>query len=381
MLAWRARRSGHSTPSPATIARKLNSLGLANKPLGPKDNRRYPKPPQLEHGDVRVMDLWSSWWVGDARTYIATVGDPVSRIALGELAWVVSNDLYVQALARSWQHMGPFKRLTSDNGVGLCLDMMLARSTPVVRWCLARGAEVTFIPPAQPWRNGRLERFHWTMEREYWVPQQPSSKAAAGQGLLEWLNEYNLERPHSALDHDPPARHGAYEPLYGEVVPYELPSRPQPGTVSFIRLVESGGLVDCQGAVLRVSPVLVGQFVTVRLTLTPGEPGPGEVRWEPKKGLPHDVVATFQHRVDAGKGYQEGVPVFADVRLPGLEHEVQPNTGLLQAQYDKRVTKTLKRAFGGRGKAVRQARAEEAAAFAAAETSTQSDAIGVEGSV
>lgn len=362
MLAWRARRTGHAVPSPATIGRKLNALGLANKPSGPGDQRLYPRPEQRAHGDRRIMDLWSSWWVGDARVDLATIGDPVSRLCLAELGWAVSSELYTRALALSVRHLGPMKMLTLDNGVGLAVDTRAGTLPQSVRWALHHGAAVTYIPPAQPWRNGRLERFHWTMEREFWVPAQPKTKDEAARKLQDWLNEYNMGRPHSALGFDPPAAHGPYAPLSGEVLRTPARLGPQAGTVRFIRLVETRGLIDCQGAVLRVHPMLAGQSVTVDCAVTPGEDGMGRVPWQPKKDLPSEVVATFRHRIErGGANVTEQAPLFDDVHLLMVEHEVAPNTGLLQAQYDKRIARPRKRGFVQRGKAVAQARQELAA--------------------
>jgi transposase InsO family protein len=58
--------------------------------------------------------------------------------------------------------------------------------------------------PYRPQTNGRIERFHQTMAREwaYGVRyRSPRHRAAA---LRHWLDHYNTRRPHSSLDGLPP---------------------------------------------------------------------------------------------------------------------------------------------------------------------------------
>jgi hypothetical protein len=218
---------------------------------------------------------------------------------------------------------------------------------------------VLFIPPAQPWRNGNLERFHWTMQREYWASHQPQTRVEAQQGLLEWLHYYNTERPHSSLKYEPPAKLGTYVPLGGEVV--ETPERlpPQAGAISFIRMVESGGLVDCQGAICRVAPVLVGQYVTVRCVLAPGTAGEGVIHWTPKKDTPPEEVGHFRHYID--RRMPKGRKLFGSLEFAATVAGVPGNEGLIQQQYDRRVTRHLKKSYGKRGKRMQQAREDLAA--------------------
>ena len=60
--------------------------------------------------------------------------------------------------------------------------------------------------PYRPRTNGKVERFHQTMAREwaYGLPYRSSHDRAAA--LPHWLYHYNTRRPHSSLGDRPPIR-------------------------------------------------------------------------------------------------------------------------------------------------------------------------------
>ena len=66
------------------------------------------------------------------------------------------------------------------------------------------GASPRFIRPRCPWTNGKAERFIRTLTSE-WAYRQPwlstTQRAAA---LPAWLQDYNTQRPHTALGGHPP---------------------------------------------------------------------------------------------------------------------------------------------------------------------------------
>ena len=68
----------------------------------------------------------------------------------------------------------------------------------------ALGAQQRFTKPHCPWTNGKVERFNRTLQTE-WAYRQPfTSNTARTEALAPWLQHYNHERNHSALDGHPP---------------------------------------------------------------------------------------------------------------------------------------------------------------------------------
>jgi transposase InsO family protein len=59
-------------------------------------------------------------------------------------------------------------------------------------------------PPYTPRWNGKVERFHQTMDREWARGQRYRNSTARNLALPHWLNHYNHHRPHSSLGDRPP---------------------------------------------------------------------------------------------------------------------------------------------------------------------------------
>jgi transposase InsO family protein len=60
-------------------------------------------------------------------------------------------------------------------------------------------------PPYTPRWNGKVERLHQTMDREWARGQIYRNSSARNRALRHWLRHYNQRRPHSALGGRPPA--------------------------------------------------------------------------------------------------------------------------------------------------------------------------------
>jgi transposase InsO family protein len=58
--------------------------------------------------------------------------------------------------------------------------------------------------PYTPRTNGKVERFHQTLMREWAYALQYASSDARSQALPHWINHYNERRTHSALGNQPP---------------------------------------------------------------------------------------------------------------------------------------------------------------------------------
>jgi transposase InsO family protein len=68
----------------------------------------------------------------------------------------------------------------------------------------ARGIRHIVTPPYTPRWNGKVERFHQTMNREWARGQLYRNSSARNRALKHWLRHYNQRRPHSSLDGQPP---------------------------------------------------------------------------------------------------------------------------------------------------------------------------------
>jgi transposase len=68
----------------------------------------------------------------------------------------------------------------------------------------ARAIHHIVTPPYTPRWNGKVERLHQTMDREWARGQLYRNSSARNRALKHWLRYYNQRRPHSSLGGQPP---------------------------------------------------------------------------------------------------------------------------------------------------------------------------------
>jgi transposase InsO family protein len=103
-----------------------------------------------------------------------------------------------RALAFFTEHGIVCRRLMTDNGFNYVKNRSLAE-------LLTRnGIHHLTTEPYRPRTNGKVERFHQTMAREwaYGLAYRSSRRRAAA--LPHWLDHYNRQRPHSSIGDRPP---------------------------------------------------------------------------------------------------------------------------------------------------------------------------------
>jgi transposase InsO family protein len=103
-----------------------------------------------------------------------------------------------RALAFFAAHEIVAKRLMTDNGFSYVRNRSL-------RELLARHRiRHLTTQPYRPRTNGKVERFHQTMAREWAYGLTYRSHRQRNQALPHWLDHYNRQRPHSSLAGQPP---------------------------------------------------------------------------------------------------------------------------------------------------------------------------------
>ena len=134
--------------------------------------------------------------------YAHAIVDDHSRLAYVELhadekAATVTGFLE-RALAYFADHGITAKRLMTDNAFSYVKNRSL-------RELLTReGIRHLTTEPYRPRTNGKVERFHQTMAREWAYGLSYRSHHQRNQALPHWLNHYNRQRPHSSLGDQPP---------------------------------------------------------------------------------------------------------------------------------------------------------------------------------
>ena len=96
------------------------------------------------------------------------------------------------------QGISRIERVITDN------HLSYRRSAHVAAVIDRLGARHLFIKPHCPWQNGKVERFNRTLQTEWSYRRVFNSNDDRAQALAPWLEFYNTQRRHSALNGLPP---------------------------------------------------------------------------------------------------------------------------------------------------------------------------------
>jgi transposase InsO family protein len=129
--------------------------------------------------------------------------------------------------------------------------------------CRLNGITHRLTQPASPNQNGKVERFHGTFRPDFLAGASPFESLEAAQAAVDgWVDEYNRERPHQALDERVPVVPAdRFEPAVDPAVEVWVP--PTFDVVSNSS-PEAGGYVFGSGAPIELSkPVPASGNMTV----------------------------------------------------------------------------------------------------------------------
>lgn len=211
---WRiARESGRSL---ATVARHMKRLGLARLTAlqPPEPVRRYERaaPGELLHLDTKRLGRirgvghritgerqHRNRGIGWDAVHLAI--DDHSRVSFARILADEKAPCCTQFLreAVAWYaSLGVrIDRVMTDNGSGYVSKAFRAA-------CLELGIRHIRTRPYTPKTNGKVERLVQTSLRE-WAYAQPYESSGQREAALQpFIDHYNLLRPHSALNHQPP---------------------------------------------------------------------------------------------------------------------------------------------------------------------------------
>ncbi len=112
-----------------------------------------------------------------------------------------------RALAFFCSHGISTKRLMTDNAFTYVNNRSLRQLLE------DKGISHLRTRPYRPQTNGKIERFHQTMGREWAYGMTSASARARARALPYWMSHYNERRPHSALAGKAPITRVRSEPL------------------------------------------------------------------------------------------------------------------------------------------------------------------------
>lgn len=246
-------------PHRSTVCDILLRHGMVKRPA---QRRRIGHPGKPVSTTLAPNDVWAADFKGQFRTgngrycYPLTVTDDHSRYLLGCQA--LTSTAVQQAkpvFTRLFKEYGLPLRIRTDNGVPFATNT-LARLSSLSAWWVRLGVLPELIEPGKPQQNGRHERMHRTLKAETTRPAA-GNLAAQQRKFNTFRSVFNHERPHEALDQQPPAQY--YRPsqrtMPGKIPPFEYPDRFE------VRYVSANGGIRWNRDWVNVSIVCVGEYV------------------------------------------------------------------------------------------------------------------------
>ncbi|MCA1680337.1 MAG: IS481 family transposase [Actinobacteria bacterium] len=207
----------------STVWKVLRRAGISRPARAlkePANSYEWPCPGDLLHMDVSRYARFErpghavtgdrsqrsrAWMRPETRVgydYAHALVDDHSRLAYVELhpderaATVTA--FVVRALAFFAAHGISARRLMTDNAFSYVKNRSLRELLA------ARGIRHLTTEPYRPRTNGKVERFHQTMAREWAYGLAYASHRHRNRALPHWLEHYNTTRPHSSLGDRPP---------------------------------------------------------------------------------------------------------------------------------------------------------------------------------
>jgi transposase InsO family protein len=159
-----------------------------------------------QSNDLWCTDFKGEFTLGNGRyCYPLTVSDQASRYLLACEALESTKEApVIEAFVRLFGERGLPAAIRSDNGLPFASPNGLYNLSRLSVWWLRLGIQIERIKPGHPQQNGRHERMHLTLKKEATRP--PGMNILQQQAKFDaFVNEFNTERPHEALEMKCPA--------------------------------------------------------------------------------------------------------------------------------------------------------------------------------
>jgi transposase InsO family protein len=226
-------------PARSSASNLLARLGL----IPPTRRRHKPKHPgAVAPTTHEPNDLWTADFKGQFRTrdriecFPLTIADQHTRFLLTchGLPSVATLGAW-PVFEKAFREFGLPKAIRTDNGAPFCSKAIHGLSHLNV-WWLRLGIQHQRIRPVSPQENGAHERMHRTLKRTACRPVR-ANRTAQQRAFAHFREEFNDERPHEAIDDEPP---GSRYQTSSRPYTAKLPTIEYPGHFTVKRVTHQG---------------------------------------------------------------------------------------------------------------------------------------------
>jgi transposase InsO family protein len=238
-------------PSIRTIDRILCRRELTHRRTGryePK-GKKYPELPALVPNQTHQLDLVGPCYLsGPIRFYsLNAVDTAINRCGIEPMPSKEAQSI-LDAVHAVWMRMGIPENLQVDNELAFYGSPTHPRGMgPLIRFCLAYGVNLWFIPVAEPWRNGIVEQFNDHYQQKFLAKVTMASMSQLKQESLAFEHRHNSSYRYSKIKGKTPLK--ALAGMEKKLVfpskanaPKHLLDKPEEGHYHLVRFIRS----DCR---------------------------------------------------------------------------------------------------------------------------------------
>ena len=255
-------------PSLRTISRIVSREGLTHRRTGryePK-GKRYPKLIGQQANDVHQSDYVGPCYLsGPLRFYsMNSVDIATGRCAVTPVLNKAAQSA-IDAIWGNWWRLGIPKHQQVDNELVFYGSHRHPRGLGcLIRLCLALGVELWFIPMAEPWRNGVVEKFNDHYRGGFLRRVIMQGAEELYRESLVFETKHNTRYRYTKLQgRTPQMALGRTQIRLPEspIAPKHPLPKPESGRYHLVRFIRGDAVLDVFGEKFRVPPEVVYEYV------------------------------------------------------------------------------------------------------------------------
>jgi transposase InsO family protein len=261
-------------PSLSTISRILCRRDLTHRRTGryePK-GKAYPGLPALLPNQTHQADLVGPCYLtGPIRFYSLNSIDPaINRCAIEPMLSRAAQSV-LDAVYAVWKRMGIPDNLQVDNEMAFFGSPVHPRGMgPLIRLCLLYGVDLWFIPPAEPWRNGVVEKFNDHYRQKFLAKITMTSMTRLRRASLAYEHKHNRTYRYSKLKGETPLK--ALSRMKRKLVfpnrekaPRHPLEKPESGCYHLVRFIRGNCQLNIFGELFTAPPQTQYEYVVATI--------------------------------------------------------------------------------------------------------------------
>ncbi len=261
-------------PSLRTINRILVKNELTHRRTGKYEAKGtlYPVLPSTFPNQTHQADLVGPCYLkGPVRFYSLNIVDTATVRCGLHPSLSKSGQMILDGFWGAWKRMGIPERVQVDNAMSFFGSPTHPRGMgPLIRLCLHNGVEPWFIPMAEPWRNGMIEKFNDRYQQRFLGKVVLASMEELQSGSLTFEQRHNSKYRYSKIKGDTPLKALAASnaklrfPTIDDPPKYRQ-KKPEIGKYHVVRLIRSDLKLNVFGECFSVPPETMLEYVVATI--------------------------------------------------------------------------------------------------------------------